>query len=256
MEVFRARDSVSCFWLKFADVALFQVETEAKAIAWRAYEGTDERSVHHLLANQVIPRALAHDGHCLLHAGLVRRSDQAILVMGESGRGKSTLSASLRSAGWTLLGDDGVMIASLDGSPTARVTSPSLRLLPDSRAILFPQIDRPRAVAAHTRKEMLPDVAVADTQPHPLSAIFVLEPPGRAGSISLRKLSPMDASVAILANSMALDATDPGHAQVRVEQACALAERVRVHALDYPRRFDILGEVHAAMHEALAQGGE
>ena len=65
-------------------------------------------------------RALARTGAILrlrqrnryfVHAsGVVDRSGRAVVFVGESGSGKSTLAFALVRAGWTLLGDDGVVL--------------------------------------------------------------------------------------------------------------------------------------------------
>ena len=49
-------------------------------------------------------------GRVLLHAGAVERDGQAIVVAGESGRGKSTLTAALVQAGFNYLTDELVLI--------------------------------------------------------------------------------------------------------------------------------------------------
>ena len=59
---------------------------------------TDDCSLDHFLSDQVIPRVLAHRGDHVVHAGAVRSSDAAILMIGPSGRGKSTLAASFDQA--------------------------------------------------------------------------------------------------------------------------------------------------------------
>ena len=67
------------------------------------------KAVHeHFLADQVVPRAIAHSGKLVRHAAAVRTGDEAILLLGASGLGKSTLSASFQSAGHCLIGDDAI----------------------------------------------------------------------------------------------------------------------------------------------------
>ena len=46
----------------------------------------------------------------VLHAAAVARDDRALLVLGHTGAGKSTLSGACLEAGWQLLGDDQVVI--------------------------------------------------------------------------------------------------------------------------------------------------
>lgn len=50
--------------------------------------------------------AVARPDRLMMHAAVVARDGDALLLVGESGRGKSTLSAAAFVAGWELLGDD------------------------------------------------------------------------------------------------------------------------------------------------------
>lgn len=50
--------------------------------------------------------AVARSDRLMMHAAVVARDDDALLLVGESGMGKSTLSAAALVAGWDLLGDD------------------------------------------------------------------------------------------------------------------------------------------------------
>ena len=52
----------------------------------------------------------------LIHAGVVERGGQALLLPGVSGAGKSTLCALLASRGWRLLSDEIAMVRPADGS--------------------------------------------------------------------------------------------------------------------------------------------
>ncbi|MEQ8840149.1 MAG: hypothetical protein RIB98_04145 [Acidimicrobiales bacterium] len=49
---------------------------------------------------------IARPDRLMMHAAVVAQGDEALLLVGESGRGKSTLSAAALVGGWDLLGDD------------------------------------------------------------------------------------------------------------------------------------------------------
>jgi len=53
---------------------------------------------------------LGAHGRFVLHAAAVARDDRALLVLGHTGAGKSTLSGACLEAGWQLLGDDQVVL--------------------------------------------------------------------------------------------------------------------------------------------------
>jgi hypothetical protein len=54
----------------------------------------------------VMARMMAADGRFLLHGGAVRRGDHALLIVGDSGTGKSSLAFAAHCAGWSVLADD------------------------------------------------------------------------------------------------------------------------------------------------------
>jgi hypothetical protein len=53
----------------------------------------------------------ASNGLCAIHAGAVRRNGAALLLPGDAGRGKSTLSAGLAARGFDMLCDDTTLLA-------------------------------------------------------------------------------------------------------------------------------------------------
>ncbi len=59
--------------------------------------------------------ALGQRRFLLLHASVVERDGQALLMTGESGAGKSTLAALLAAHGWRLMGDEFALVDLEDG---------------------------------------------------------------------------------------------------------------------------------------------
>lgn len=122
--------------LRHADDIIVDVLPDRRIVT-RVRTGLSRPTLDHFLADQVLPRVRAQGGDFVLHAGAVRVDGAAILLMGASGRGKSTLVTSLDSAGLALLGDDAMVVSCLDEHPRTKAVYPSLRLLPDSIAALF-----------------------------------------------------------------------------------------------------------------------
>jgi len=60
--------------------------------------------------------ALGERRFLLLHAACVERDGRALILTGESGSGKSTMSALLMDAGWRFLGDEFVLVDPASGS--------------------------------------------------------------------------------------------------------------------------------------------
>ena len=240
------------FLLGFPHLADFQISKEGDRIgAWPAPE-TSEETLHHLLLNQVLPRVLAHRGRLVLHAGAVCAENRAIAFVGPTGSGKSTLTASFHAAGHKLLSDDGLVLNSIVGGITVLPTYPSLRLWPGSVAGLF--VEPPTlAPMAHysTKRRVRLDEDETIGHPVPLAAVFVLAPTSKTGvlTISPTRLSPKDACMALIENSFQLDVTDTRRVAGVLSEAAKVAQQVPVIRLAYPRRFELLPSVRAAILE-------
>jgi hypothetical protein len=74
-----------------------------------------DREVLEDLAALGVTWLLAPHGRFILHGGALARDDRAVLVIGNTGAGKSTLAAAALEAGWPVLADDQVV---LDASAT------------------------------------------------------------------------------------------------------------------------------------------
>jgi hypothetical protein len=75
------------------------------------------RHARHALARMGAVLRLRKHNRFYIHAsGVVNRHGTAMMFVGESGSGKSTLAYALTRQGWTLLGDDGIVLEPLAGS--------------------------------------------------------------------------------------------------------------------------------------------
>ena len=68
----------------------------------------------------VLARLLLAQDRFLLHGAAVRRDERALLVVGESGAGKSSLAYAAHLAGWQVLGDDMVAVEAATAGCTRR----------------------------------------------------------------------------------------------------------------------------------------
>lgn len=260
-EAFVWRDSFGCllvtrvksadgdhYRLRLADDVTVDV-LPGRQLAVTSKLGVPGSTIEHFLADQVLPRVMADDGHFILHSGAFRRDDGAILLMGPSGRGKSTLATSFDQAGFPLIGDDAMVIDWRRGRPCARPVYPSLRLLPDSIAALFAEPVRTTPVAHYTAKRRisLPIAAGGAGDAAPIGAIFVIAEP--SNEIRIRRLREAEACIAFIENSFALDPSDHRQALDRLKDASALANRVPAFEIGIPRDYARLAGVRSAIIE-------
>lgn len=233
------------FLLRFPGLADFVIFEDGRTIgAWPAPE-TGAETLRHIVLDQVLPRVLAQQGKLVLHAGAVRVDREAIAFIGETGRGKSTLTASFHAAGHPLLSDDGIVLTEREGTALAQPTYSGLRLWPEAVAGLFARAPDVAPMAHYSTKQRVITKEAAQSTPLPLAAVYVLESEAQraAESISLSQLSRREACMAIIKNSFQLDVTDRRRAIGLLNVASEVAQHLPVFSLAFPRNFAVLPAV-------------
>jgi hypothetical protein len=217
--------------------------------------GLNQSTVDHFLADQVFPRLLAHAGQLVVHAGAISLEDAAVLLLGPSGRGKSTLTASFYRAGMPLMGDDALILSLANMSPLARAVYPSLRLFPDSIAAVMPDTPSAGPVAYYANKERIdiPAQGHAALAPLPVRAIYSIAAPSLDGRIRVRRMSVTETCMALVESSFALDPSDVQQARRRLDDSSALARVIPAFEIVYPRDYGRLSEVRQAILDQLAE---
>jgi len=244
------------FLLHFRELASVWVEFANRYIRVRpVVSDLPLETVQHLIADQVVPRIIAHDGQLVLHAGAVRFDERAITILGESGRGKSTLVASLDANDWPLLGDDAIIVAVKGNIWTSRAVYRGLRLFSDSVNSLFPVSPGLSAVAHYTEKQRvsIPLEADHENRSAPLAAMFFLSPEPSDNRISLRQMTPAETCMGVIANSFSLDPTGRDRAGQKLAAASAFAATVPAFEIAYPRAYSILPDVHVVLRDQLTK---
>lgn len=226
----------------------FLIDASQRRVEVAAEPDLPASTLEHLLIDQVLPRCLAHDGGLILHAAGVLIDDAAALFLGESGQGKSSLSAALQSLGHSILSDDCLQLETGDdGSTRAWPTYPSLRLLPDMLDTLFPGASEHAPMAGYSDKRRLPVDAVAATADGvPLRAIYLLDPSqGEDEALIIDEVTPAAALLAVTRNLFKLDPTDLARASALLAKAASVIRSTPVFSLRYPRVIAAL-PAHAA----------
>jgi hypothetical protein len=146
--------------VRFANHLKMWIDGPTIRLAWPSPMSTAELS--HCIMHAVLPLALSVRGYQFLHAGaVVTAADHTLLLLGESGRGKSTLATWFASNGARLLSDDAVRIGKQAEKWVAFPSYPSVSLRPDTQSRLFRDVAPAYRTASGSRKIRV-EAAIAD----------------------------------------------------------------------------------------------
>jgi hypothetical protein len=236
------------YLLRFTGLADFQVSRDGQHVAGLPVPGVSDETVRHLYLNQVLPLALSRAGTLVFHASAVEIGTGAVAFMGESGRGKSTLAARFCTSGYRFLTDDGLAVEEAEGGYRVFPSQPSIRLWEDSEAALIHAGARKAEPVDYTPKaRILADDRVAHCdQPRTLQRIYFLGT-GSADVTRIEPVSPSEAFVELVKHSFLLDIEARDLITAQFHQLSRLALEPVYFRLDYPRRFELLGNVQRAI---------
>ena len=158
--------------LHVADVARYFVTP--REIVIEPHGGGDE-DVTTFFVGPVVATLLQMRGVLTLHAAAVEMDAGAVLLIGSSGIGKSTLVAALVERGHALLADDLTGLAPAAGNVLALPAFPRMRLWAEA----MPAAERRQRVRRNLEQYWKPAAKFA-TAPRPVCAAFVLESHNRA----------------------------------------------------------------------------
>ncbi len=242
------------YYISFDGVARFQIDFADKVVTiFDIADDATSEALAHLLNDHVAPRILAGAGELVIHASAVEIDGHLAVFLGETGAGKSTLAASLHSAGHRLVGDDAIILATSSDTVTGQSVYPSLRLYRESiSAVLGDRVESvPMAHYSDKQRLNLPALQEFDGEPIRVGAFFFLiEDPSEDG-VAAHAIAPALTCMGLIENGFALDADDADAAAKRFQAASQVVGAVQGYELSYPWDFDLLPEVHAEIAACL-----
>jgi len=204
----------SAFWLDVEGVGRFAVARDGPDIWQLAGRTPLSPAGVETLLGPCLALSLACSNTWCLHAGAVTDGRRVAALLGESGRGKSTLAAacdSPASATWRRAADD-VLAVTLDAARGVALPAyPQLKLDPDHQ----------------------PGAALPERMP--LAAAYVLQERPAGAEPRARTLSPADAVLALVRHTVAALLFDSALLARHLAFCTGLARSVPVLALDVPR---------------------
>lgn len=244
------------YLLRFPDLADFQVSVDALHVTGFPAPGVSDATVQHLYLNQVLPLVLSKQGKLVFHASAVEVAGGAVAFVAESGRGKSTLAASFAVSGFRFLTDDGLVVEPTADGHRILPSHPSIRLWEDSEAALIAPGVRTAPALPFTPKSRFlagDEIRFCD-QPRPLRRVYFLGN-DKVATLAFQRLSAVEALVEWVKHSFLLDVEEKPRLASHFDQVAKLANQPIHYRLDYPRRFEDLAWVRAAIVKHARSGG-
>jgi len=235
-------------YLRWAGLFEFLVAADGRCIVARRLPRAAPipRAFETYLLGQVLSFALIARGLEPLHATAVVVGAGAIGFLGDCGRGKSTLGAAFVSAGHRLLTDDLLVLRDDDGALLAAAGPARLKLFRGPARRVLGRGVRGTPMNDRGGKLVFPLGARGARGPAPLRALYVLRPRHGHG-VMIRALSARRAFVELTRNTFNACVLDAPRLARQFDLAARVAAAVPVKTLTYPRGFDRLAAVRAAI---------
>jgi len=247
----------SDYLLRFPDLADFEVSANGHTVRCWPVPGISEYTVDHLYLNQVLPLVLSKQGEFVFHASAIETGLGALVFMGESGRGKSTLAASFATSGFRFLTDDGLLVEEANGSYQVQPSHPSIRLWDDSQdALVAKEVPIAPPVQYTSKARFLAGVDLAFCgEARALQHVYFLGE-GAADTVEFQPLNPSEALMELVKHSFLLDIEEQALLAQHFDRLARLVSRPIFFRLDYPRRYEDLVLVRQAIIEHASEGRE
>lgn len=231
-------------------IATFAVRLQAQRIDCHlASDAIGGLLLEQLVVDQIVPRMLHPMGRPCLHASAVDFGWGAIAFVGETGAGKSTLSAASCERGALLVCDDCLgLTATADGIVAHRGYG-SVRLWPDAAQALREDADELPSATPRVHKKRAPYSMVAGDVP--LAAVVRIRRGG--GAATLKRLRGAESIRALGAHVHRMVEDDEHGMRCEFELLGHIAERVPVHELAVPLGHDELPGAIATLRQELTR---
>jgi hypothetical protein len=236
------------FLLRFSSLCDFVLSHDLASVRCRPVPAVPEETLRHILLDQVIPLWMSARGKVVLHASAVQSPVGALVFLGATGQGKSTIAASLCNGGFSLLTDDCIHLR-IEGDRLVGVPSyPSLRLWSDTARELFGAAPSLLPVAHYTDKGRVGSESVRfrfTAEPTPIRAVYSIECDTKSNGkpVSIVAMTAAESFFELLRSSHRLDLTDRTRLGDEFGFLSRIPEMVPIRRLFYPRDFAVLPHV-------------
>lgn len=218
----------------------FVVSADGSVIDVYCGSAPDVEPVYTYLISQVISVALLQKGIESLHASAVAIDGKAIVLVGDSGYGKSTLTAALIQLGAQLITDDLLVLQERAGSYEALPGARRLKLAPETAALVGISNGMPMMDGSGKFVYALEDSACVNSRV-PVERIVLLAP--LAARPLVEPVSLAEATRALLGATFNPLHTEPDRLTRLLHNAERIARGTRIVRLHVPRDLPAINRV-------------
>jgi hypothetical protein len=238
-------------YARWDGVGEFLVSMDGCRIACRRFDKTLGESFQVYLLGQALSFALVKIGLEPLHATCVVVGGSAVVLLGDSGFGKSSLAACFLSAGYTLLTDDLLLLRESPKGLLAYPGPPRIKLFPAMARRFLGRKVKSLPMNSDAQKLVIPlDRDRICSTPVPVRAIYALVSPhdvSGTAEVRIAPLSSRKAFVTLLNNTFNYVIVDADRLRRQFLETTSLVNTVKVRSLAYPRRVSSLTSVRDAL---------
>jgi len=236
--------------IEYLEVGVVEVDDATGVVVFDRLLASDMEQ--HLLFDHVLPLVLARQGALVLHGGVISREGVAVVLVGPTGAGKSTLTAYAGQKGWTVGGDDGALVH-LSNPPTVEPTYSTIRLTPTSARLLGLDADAKPSVVGKIR--LAPQRGSFRQAPVRLIAVAVIDPVAADVLADLTRLSGAAAHAALFGVTFHADLGSGRKLMVTLNQIADVLKTTFLARLDVPRGLAGLATAEALLRSLTIHHG-
>ena len=239
------------YLLRMHGAANFRLSFDGCRIRGNPIGSFSLESLDGMLADCVLPFALTLQGRHVFHASGSSVDGQAVILLGESAAGKSTLAANLLAHGFPVLADDYVVLRPSSSGAHLPIEvlpgRPKLRLWPGVKKFIF---DKKPNVGTDGEKcvvEVEVDGGTASLPTTvPLQRVYLLHPSdGMNSGPAVRSVPGPEALIELFRHSFRLDYTSKTMLVNELQGLSAIIESTQVKRLRFPRTLEGMAKAAA-----------
>jgi hypothetical protein len=210
----------------------FDVALDA-AVAWcRPAPDADVGALPLVARGAFLAFWLGLRGECVLHASAVDVAGRAVVFVGGSGMGKSTMAAWACTAGARFVSDDLLRVDASD-EPRWSGRSPELRLRPSAQALVAGR-EQEWAVRDSVDGRLAALPPVAERPSGPISAVVIPQPSREVTEVRVETLDPVDAVLGVARFPRLEGWRLPRAIEAQLDGAARIAGAVPAHVVTIP----------------------